>query len=229
MPLLKERVRTLFRRRKPVEIDISETGAGASGSDRATGLIESKPSRTRSATERAQEEVLALVRRIGDHLDGQTTRTERLLEVMDRLPQALDALPEINRQNARLLESLHEHFGQAKRREEAMNSVLGSLTETSVRQTDVLGLVQQHLDANSQSAATLSASLDTLHRGLSDLAESNSRSTLVLERISNAAAEREMDLSRTLGRTQRWMIVAVAFCGAASVMAIIVAVMALVK
>ncbi len=228
MPLLKDRVRTLFRRRKPIEIDISDTQAGGLNGGEI-GLIETKPMRPRSAAERAQDEVLALVRRIGDHLDGQTSRTERLLEVMDRLPHALDAVPEINRQNARLLEVLHEHFAQSKRREETMNAALGSLTETSMRQTDVLGLVQRHLDANGRTAATLSASLETLHRGLSDLAESNSHSALVLERISDAAAERENGLQRTLARTQRWMIVAVAFCGAASAMAIVVAVLALVQ
>jgi ABC-type transporter Mla subunit MlaD len=167
-----------------------------------------------------------MVRRIGDHLEGQTQRTERLLELMDRLPPAIDALPEINRQNARFVETLHEHFGQAKRREEALNETLSTLTEASGRQTDVLGLVQQHLDTSGQMAAQLGGTLDTLRETLGDMADANARTVDVLSSFTEKAAMRETELITTITRTQRWMIGASVFCGMASVTAIVVALLA---
>ena len=182
MPLLAD-VRTMFRRRSRrnvVDIDSSETEAfGDDTGDRrgAPSFTASSPRTGPRGPHRCARptRVMLMVRRIGDHLEGQTQRTERLLELMDRLPPAIDALPEINRQNARFVETLHEHFGQAKRREEALNETLSTLTEASGRQTDVLGLVQQHLDTSGQMAAQLSGTLDTLRETLGDMADANAR------------------------------------------------------
>lgn len=239
MPLLED-VRSMFRRRRrSIAMDLTDTQAGglagandqleptADGDDAGANihLVEPKPVRARGG----QDEIMGLVRRIGEHLDSQSERTERLLNVVDRLPQALDALPEINRQNARLLESLHDHFAQTQRREEMLGSAMSTISETSGRQTEVLGLVQQQLDSNRETASTLGTTLETLQHAIGNLAESNGRSAQVLARMSETAAERENELSTTIARTQRWMICAVFVCGAASVIAVAVAVFSLLR
>ena len=170
---------------------------------------------------------MSLVERIGGHLDGQTERTTRLLTLMERLPQALDALPEINRQNARLVESLHEHLVQSKRREETLNTLLDTITGTSSRQTDVLGLVQHHLDANSQATESLSGTLDSLGTALGEISESSAGSARILKAMTETADRRESQLFTTINRTQLWMIGAVCFCAAISIVAVVVAVLAL--
>jgi hypothetical protein len=227
MPLLAD-VRTLFRRRSRRDgVDRNGAGTerldGAAGDRRSTELHRIEP---KAAAARTPEEIVLMVRRIGDHLEGQTQRTERLLELMDRLPPAIDALPEINRQNARFVETLHEHFGQAKRREEALNATLSTITEASGRQTEVLGLVQQHLDTSSQTSAQLSGTLETLRETLGDFADANGRTVSVLSSFMENAAKRETELIGTITGTQRWMIGAAVFCGLASVTAIVVALVA---
>ena len=59
---------------------------------------------------------------------------------------------------------------------------------------------------------------------MSDLAESNTRSAEVLGAVSEAAAQREIELVASLGRMHRWMIAAVIICAAAAVTAVVVAV-----
>jgi hypothetical protein len=242
MPLLRD-VRNIFRRRRrPVVIDLADApdhadplepadGAGAAPDpgpdlgplDRA---VEPKPMRGRVISEsaRSYDEVMGTVRKIGSHLDSQSERTERLLGLMDRLPPALASLPELNRQNARLLDALHDHFVQARGREDTLNETLSTMNQTSGRQTEVLGLLQQQVEAGSRTTARLTETLDTLRGALSDLAESNTRSAEVLGAVSDAAAERETALVASLGRMQRWMIAAVIICGAAAVTAVVTAV-----
>jgi ABC-type transporter Mla subunit MlaD len=239
MHLLRD-VRSLIRRRfRPVRIDLTgtqaESLADAAPDDdepadlRSDSAIEPKPARARSSVAevaRNQEEVMSLVRKIGDHLDAQTGRTQRLLHLMERMPQALDALPEINRQNSRLLDSLHDHFEQSRRREEMLNSTLTTIGEASGRQTEVLSLVQQQLDTNSQASLTMTETLGDLRRSLSELAQSNTQTSDVLAKIAEDTDRRETTLSEALGRTQQWMIIAVACCAVASLAAIVAAIVA---
>ena len=230
MPLLHD-LRSMFGRHKRPALDLPPPGSGAAragdGPDGKSGegtdldLVEPKPAG------RGQEDIMSLVERIGGHLDGQTERTTRLLTLMERLPQALDALPEINRQNARLVESLHEHLVQSKRREETLNTLLDTITGTSSRQTDVLGLVQHHLDASSQATESLSGTLESLNTALAQISESSADSARILKTVTQTAERRESELFTTINRTQLWMIGAVCFCGAISIVAVVVAVLAL--
>ena len=230
MPLLHD-LRSMFGRRKGPARDLPRPGFGVtragdgpegkSGDRTDLDLVEPK------TAGRGQDDVMSLVERIGGHLDGQTERTTRLLTLMERLPQALDALPEINRQNARLVESLHEHLVQSKRREETLNTLLDTITGTSSRQTDVLGLVQHHLDTSSQATESLSGTLESLNTALAQISESSAGSARILKTVTETAERRESELFTTINRTQLWMIGAVCFCGAISIVAVVMAVLAL--
>jgi chromosome segregation ATPase len=237
MPLIKDVGRLFRRRRRPVEIDLTSTQAGGlattadePGNGNASGelaMIEPKPVRERRGESRTHQEVLGLVQRIGEHLDQQSQRAERMVELMDRIPAMLDALPEISRQNATLVEALHDHFAQAKRREEALGATLSTITDTSERQTDVLGLIQQQLDSNSHTAQQFQGTLDNLRCALSDLADSNTRSSDVLLQMSEQRDAREAEFRETLSRTQAWTVAAMIACSMVSVAAVIVAAIAL--
>jgi len=56
----------------------------------------------------AAEEILALVRKVDQHLDKQAARSLRLTEIAERVPLAADTLPELRDQQERMLESLED-------------------------------------------------------------------------------------------------------------------------
>ena len=219
MPML-DGIRNLFRGRKqPVAIDLTdEQHDAAEVIDRegnGSAIAERRPKRSMAELQHGYEEVMGLVRKVSDHLDTQTQRTEKLLTLMERMPQALDALPEINRQNSRLLETLVEHLGQAKTRESALNETLRNIGESSSQQTEVLGLLQRQFDASTQSAEKMSQTLGSFSEALSNLAATNNRSTDVLARIVDAADEREARMARMVNRSERWNWVIVALLSVA--------------
>ncbi|MFG0274782.1 MAG: hypothetical protein ACF8QF_06975 [Phycisphaerales bacterium] len=56
----------------------------------------------------AAEEILALVRKVDQHLDKQSARSLRMTEIAERMPRAADTLPEIRDQQERMTESLED-------------------------------------------------------------------------------------------------------------------------
>lgn len=245
MTLLKD-LRGIFNRRRPMVIDLTSTDDSVG--DRSADInVEPKlrsrhngaahdsagdraePGRFRALAPSAQnlDEVMSLVRNISTHLEGQTERTDRLIECMARLPAALEALPEINRQNTRLLEIVGDYLGHARRRDDALNGTLDGINESSKRHTEVLGLLQQQLDAGSRSTDLLTDQLGDFHEALASLAGSNARTTTVLSDLAQSNEDREMELTRMLARTQRWLLGAMVCCAAMSAAAIAVAAFAM--
>ena len=251
MPLL-ENIRGLFKRRRPVIVDLSadldefthnehDQPAGSKGSvaqrstEQTNGLNGHHGNgsngvtrvRGRADQQNAIDEVVGMVRRISSHLEGQADRTDRLLDVLETLPRSLDALPEITRQNARLHELISDHLEHTRKHDSTLNDTLTGIRQTSAQQTEVLGLLQQHLDADRASTESLLESLGQFRMTLGDLATSNARTADVLARLNDQNERHEQDLARILGATQRWMIVAICCSAAAAAGAIVVSGVAL--
>jgi hypothetical protein len=224
MQLLQD-VRRLFRRRhQPVEIDLDGTQAErlAMAMSASRTEVEEDSSAIEVGTghdcseDQSTAEAASLVRSISEHLQGQTERTERLLSLLDRVPQALDALPEIGRLNAGVLEALHDHLAQGKRRDETLSATLIRMSESTERQAEVLGLIQQQIDASRASTERLTEPLGELRSALEGLSKSNQQATEVLKSMWGAADRREIALTQALTHTQRWLIGAVILCAVAS-------------
>ncbi|MEX0742620.1 MAG: hypothetical protein WD079_07455, partial [Phycisphaeraceae bacterium] len=79
-------------------------------SARRTGILSHFPGAKRDERlDNLQEgftEVVDLMQTVRVRLDEQSDRSDRLMEIMSRLPEAIDALPETNRNQARMLEAL---------------------------------------------------------------------------------------------------------------------------
>jgi len=237
-------LKTFFTRRRPrTAIAFSGTQAAAltehredtlpsdSSSPPANVSIETKPTRRQSVSElqRGYDEVLGVVRRIGEHLDEQRERSERIVELLDRLPQALDVMPEISRQNIRLLESITEYLEESRRREESINATLMRLGESADNQTEIVGLVQQQLNTGNDSARQMSAALTDFRASLGELSASTTRSTDVLASMNKTGEARDARLMTIMSRTERWMIAAMACSIVAAGTAVAVAVFAAVR
>lgn len=244
-----DEIRRMFTRTKkqqPVTIDLTETQANGlhRNGDSANGDTDADPhanttaqlapprsGRGRSVAElqRGYDEVMDLVRKISDHLDTQTQRTERMMQWMEHMPQALEALPEVSRQNARMIEILNEHLSHINARDSSLNNTLSRLGESSQHQTEVLGLLQQQLDNSSRSAEQMTETLGSFREALGNLASTNNRSTEILSNVVKANEERESTLTAMFERTQRWMIAAAILIGTLAVGAIALSAMAIIK
>jgi len=238
MPLLRDVQRLFGRKRRPTGIDLTRTQAArlsaaldtADGSETPArrGVDRCLPERRPVDNgRRKDDEIMVLVRRIGDGLAGQEENSGRLVALLEHLPAALESVQEVNRRSANLVESLHEHFTRTGRREEALNHGLGTMAESANRHTEVLGLLQQQLNGGAEATAQLTDGLERLCRTLDELGQADTRTSELLMEATEAAQRRESEMAAVLGRTQRWMVAALVMCGLASITGVIIAAAAL--
>ncbi len=78
----------------------------------------------------------------------------------------LEALVEINRGYARMVDALTEHLSQATKGTGSLHEVLARLSEASTRQIEMLASLRQQLDINNQTTARMAEALEDLRRTL---------------------------------------------------------------
>jgi len=225
---LLEGVRTFVARRRrttdPVSGETSGGRATAEGAGGGLAIIEPKPLATDSPTSRAGEEVASAVRALVDHLETQSTRTTRLVELLERLPSALEPLPEVNRQHARVLDVLTDHLEGVRNREDAVNAALTRLGESTGAQAQVLGTVEEHLQTGERMFDRLSDTLGGVRESMADVAVGSARSSDVLAGLQSSMNERDERLTTALERYRTWTIGAIIACAALGAVAVAIAV-----
>lgn len=239
MPLLNDIRRFFSRSGKhtgPVNYDLTgmhTPNASDDASGPATVEIETRPSanamtssRSSSGGGSAQKEVLQLVRKVSEHLDDQSTRTERLMGMLDKLPEALDAIPQLNQQNQRLLTLIGEQFDHARERDQALNAALSRLGDGTASQREVLDLLQQQIEAGNQTAAHVAEHLGSLQSALDRLADSNTRSAQMVTDMAQATRRQESALLEQLQKSQRWLFIVLGAIGAVTITALVIALVA---
>ena len=172
-------------------------------------------------------EVIDLVRKVNTHLDvqgsrheAQERRAERVVELMEKVPEALAVLPEIREQNARLVElagrmvEAVEALAAATR--EGQRSIEGAIIEQarlgreSAERSEAL--LARSAEAQDRSAAGLSALGQSM-------GESSERLAGLLRQAQATAGERDAKLAEMISRSQRWLILAIVLCVSAVVVA----------
>ncbi|MFZ9689447.1 MAG: hypothetical protein ACO3DS_06375, partial [Phycisphaerales bacterium] len=89
---------------------------------------------------------LEVMQQFESQLATQADVNRRLGELVRQLDGTLAALPEMARQQVRMVDTLVDQAARAKDRDAALTRGLKELGEGADRQTQVLGLVQQQLD-----------------------------------------------------------------------------------
>src|SRR5690606_28088060 len=92
------------------------TPAPAGTSDRLAARREVE--QENAITQRGYEQMLGLIERIGRHLDQQSERSERMVNLLERLPAALESLPEIRQNSKTLVDAVTAHFRSQEVRDE---------------------------------------------------------------------------------------------------------------
>ena len=162
---------------------------------------------------------LALVEDFRSHLKSHAQSQENLSQMLTSVSATLHALPELARQQGRVLETLMEAAARARQRDQSVERSLVQLSEGAERQTQVLGLVQQQLDLNHETAIHVSDSLRDLSLALGALSSNSERHTRAIEALAETTRKRTDQSDRLEKRLQVWLIV-VASIGTAAVLAV---------
>jgi len=219
---------------EPVAIDLADHHAGddrpASPGDSTMDVDAELPdSERRLPSRKAKQElitelqknykeVLELVRRVQTHLDTQEERSARLMEIAERVPEALDAIPEHAERTERLIgavEKMHE----------------SSATSASAAQqnTRELARVNEQLSQSAHAERELVTTMQGFHEAARDLAGNNQKAAGAVKDLAARTAERDHQLAEAIADGRRWLIIGIGVTAGAAATAVILAALALIN
>lgn len=165
-------------------------------------------------------EVVGLVRKVDDHLDTQTHRSERLLELAERSARNMDALPELVEQNKRVADALNdliELTRDSRTRSDAaverLNKTAIQQLETGHRQTSALQSMRSAIARSGEAEKEMARSIGGFNETLSEMSTSTRDLGDTIGQLRETDAEREAELSKLVSSSQKWLVAAVVICG----------------
>ncbi|MEE8153456.1 MAG: hypothetical protein V3T53_00685 [Phycisphaerales bacterium] len=244
MSLLTDLKNLLLRRKQPVVVDLTQTQAGALASSaeaaeapdaaqsaRVAQTAEPKSPKAKPspAPRRSSDDVASQLREITERVETQTEQMRQLVQLQDQVPRGLDTLGNLNRHSAQLVELATDHSESAKSQYSSLNTALGQIRVASEHQIEVLGLIQQQTDATTRSVREIAEAMENINRGLVEIADNVRGAIDMLSVLDRSGEDVQTRLGDFVARTQRWTVLAMAGCAAASILAVIVAAIALIQ
>jgi hypothetical protein len=152
------------------------------------------------------QEIVSMARDFRAFLDLQEQRQQELARVVAALPQSMGALPELVRQQTRLGDLVAQQLMLTRQRDDQVEKTLARITQGVEQQRDVMGLVQQQLDLNHESALKVAEGVTTLAGAVVQLQETTDRSAQALQRLLDRTTERDAGVQRLHSTLQKWML-----------------------
>lgn len=158
---------------------------------------------TMDKLQKGYEQVVDLVGGIRSHLTQQSSRSSQMLTLMERLPDAIESLPEANRHQARMLEAIQDHLAKQGHANTELTQAVQGLAAKAEHQGRVMGEIQQQLDAQHQTSRELLTSFHSVHETLGSIQENNQASTQVLRQMAEHERESDTQMRELLQRHNR--------------------------
>ncbi len=139
-------------------------------------------------------EVMELIRKVSNHLDEQNDRSIRLMEIAERIPEAIETLPELRNQNAEILVALKSAADDTRARDE--------------RAAESLDLLVDRLEESRESDRVLVGTMAEFRGTLREMADTNEQTGVTLSDMNQRNMAREQELHSILQLTRRWITIA---------------------
>ena len=222
---------------KPVAIDLSEVDSESSKPTPGDSTVD-LPSRSdstdqdgsdekRLSSKKAKQElvaelqknykeVLELVRRVQTHLDTQEERSARLMEIVERIPEALDEIPQRREQTERLIEAVG-HVAEIGKSSQ-------DISQQSLRE---LSKANEQLARSAQADADLVGAMGEFRSAAETMASDNQRAAASVKELARRSTERDEQLAEAIADGRRWLVIGVTVTAVAAAFAIILSALAL--
>ncbi len=158
--------------------------------------------------------VATAITEIAARLHQDEHQRENIIPLLQRLPESLQALPEIARQQAKLGEAIATSLVQSRQRDQSIESILERIAQGVGQQTDTFGLVQQQLDLNHQASQRIAEAAATLAQGVGDLSSGQRRNSDALVGLLDRLRDRDEAIGKIQGKLHLWLVFCTALaCG----------------
>lgn len=137
---------------------------------------------------------------------------QQLQAMLATLSNTMQAMPQLAKQQAQVLETLLDQSARARQRDQTMERNLTQLVDGADRQTQTLGLVQQQLDLNHEVSLRVADSLKEVSGAIGTFATSSERQSRALESLVQATQRRVAQSDRLERSLQFWLAAVALIC-----------------
>ena len=160
--------------------------------------------------EAGPSQVVELVHALRNHIDQQSDRSERLLDKMADLPEALRSLPQASATSERLLETMQKHLDQQQGHATRLIQVIEDMSTASKHRDKTIDVLQRQIVTTQSKDAQLMEGFQSLTRTMSKMGDIQAKSAGTLHQVAETAsrAEARMHHAVAAGRrhTLTWML-----------------------
>jgi hypothetical protein len=151
-----------------------------------------------------------------------------MVALLERIPQHLEALPEIKRNGEQIARTVEVHMKSQADRDARLHTALERIGESSHKHADVLSLITDEMKNANLREQEMAVALGDFRGTLTAMSDANQRAVSMMREMEMRSHNRENQLSLVLTRQSRLLVALVAATIIASAAGITVAVIALV-
>lgn len=151
------------------------------------------------------DQVVDLLGNVRTHMEQQSQRSERLLTMLEGMPEAIKTLPEVTRNQTRTLEAIQGNLETQTHHNGRLADALDGLSRTTEQHEQAMTAIGQQLDAGQQTSERMLDSFGALGGTLNQMSDSNEASADMLRRIAEQDSKAAEQVRELFLRNQKHM------------------------
>ncbi len=157
--------------------------------------------------QRGYEDVVDLMETCKSHMESQAQRADRLLELLEDLPEALRVIPESSRQQAKMIEGLQSHLENQNQNTARLTDAVEGLATATQQHEKAMGVIQSQLDANQQNGERMVESFSALGDTLGRIGAAHQSGNDLLNTMAEKVQKSDDQMRDLFTRNQRQVTV----------------------
>ncbi len=223
MSMLTEKLGRLFKRGRTK--DGLEVGVRADAGDLPVHRMSKREQREATLMQLKQgyEEVTETMKSLRSHMEEQARRSDRLLDLMEGLPDVLRSIPESNQRQTQVLQAMRSQMDTQTQTSERLSTALTELAGATGRQQNALGELHKQMEASRQSGESLRDSLGILSETMETMTDASKSNVDAVNAIAQQTRDNQRHTEDLYRKTQRQTVVMSSVSWALAIVALAVA------
>jgi hypothetical protein len=141
-----------------------------------------------------------LMSAIRDSLEKQQHRHDELMNLLGRLPQIIEGIPEANRTQAEALRTIYEQLAASNNAQSTLGEVLNKIVDNGGEQRKLIDALNDQLDSLRQTDSSISENLSNVGSAMQTLGTTSQTSVQVLQQVQESLRQRDEAVQHMLER-----------------------------
>lgn len=142
----------------------------------------------------------SLMGSIRDNLERQNSRQEELLNMLAKLPESLEGIPEASRVQSETLKAIHTQLATQNGNAAKLGEILDRISQASQENRRTLEALDERFESLSEHDAAISQNLSSVGAAMQDVSRNSAASAEVLQSVRDNMSARDAELERILHR-----------------------------